>query len=139
MSSSMRKLLGIVILVVIGLFAFSFFKDSKEEKKANDYETIETVRSAVSKAATLKNMSGYGNQAQWYVFDLRLIYQDSNKFLDAIRAELGEDFNNKLSTGDYIFVGILPYKQSYKIYAGDPKDENNMVYPEWKSTKIPKK
>ena len=55
-----------------------------------------------------------------------------------IREGLGENYNTKLSTGDYIYIGILPYRGSYSIYAGNPEDENNMIYPDWNYRKVKK-
>ncbi len=139
MGSLLKKLCVVVIFVLIGVFVFSVSKNDKKEQTVNDYEIIETVRAAASRVVETSAISAYDNQAAWYIFDLRAMYQNPNKFQEAMKNELGDDFNTQLSTGDYIFVGVLPYKRSYRVYAGDPNDANNMVYPEWKSTKIPKK
>lgn len=117
-----------------------FLLEEKTEKKneRSDYETIEQVQGAVVNAINAGALNIYENQVQWYIFDLRIMYRDDNTFTRLLKKNLGEDFNTKLSTGDYLFVGVLPYRKSYRIYAGDPADENNMIYPEWKYNKLKK-
>ena len=56
-----------------------------------------------------------------------------------IREGLGDNYNTILSSGDYIYLGILPYRGSYSIYAGNPEDENNMIYPDWNYSKVKKR
>lgn len=106
----------------------------------SDYEKIETVRQAVEQVAGSAAVRSVGtDQGQWYVYDLRLIYQKDGEFFSKLKDKLGEGFDTQLSNGDYLFIGVLPMNNSYRIYAGDPANENNMLYPEWKYTRLEKK
>ena len=133
------KLIIVAVLLAAAVFLIRG-KQEKTEKKneRSDYETIEQVQGAVVNAINAGALNIYENQVQWYIFDLRIMYRDDNTFTRLLKKNLGEDFNTKLSTGDYLFVGVLPYRKSYRIYAGDPADENNMIYPEWKYNKLKK-
>ncbi|MBO6300536.1 MAG: hypothetical protein J6N53_17030 [Lachnospiraceae bacterium] len=107
---------------------------------ASDYDKIETVRQAVEQLAGTSAVKSLGtDQGQWYIFDLRLIYQKDGEFYTKLAEKLGENFDSKLSNGDYLFIGVYPLRGSYRVYAGDPANENNMLYPEWKYSKLEKK
>lgn len=65
------------------------------------------------------------------------MYEKDDDFFKKLREDLGEDFNWKLSNGDSLFIGVLPYRNSYRIYAGSP-DESHMLYPDWNYEKLEK-
>ena len=103
--------------------------------KADDYEKIETVRTVIANVASGPAMSAFSDRGQWYVYDLRLKDQKSDEMFTQIKDALGDDFDCLLSNGDPIFFGVLPYRGSYRLYAGSP-DEQHMLYPEWKYTAL---
>lgn len=141
MNPMVKKAVSALILLIIALVAVTFIFAKKEEKAASkekDYEKIELLNSALSHTIA-KYTPPFGNQAAWYVYDARVIYEKDDTFHKELQKELGKDFDPKLSTGDYLGVGVLPLYNKYRIYVGDPGDMNNMVYPEWKSTKLPQK
>ena len=134
-------LLAVVIIVVVifGMKGKSG-QGSSSVPGVSDYDKIETVRQAVEQVAGTAAIKTVGtDQGQWYIFDLRLIYQKDGDFYSKLAEKLGEGFDSKLSNGDYLFVGVFPLRGSYRIYAGDPANENNMLYPEWKYTRLEKK
>lgn len=139
----MKNLLYVLILVLIGGSIFWYVNHQKETKAAaqieQDYAKIEEVKKAGEKLAKTSKVKAFGNQAAWYIFDVRAAYQKEDAFNKALQAELGADFDNQLSNGDYIFLGVYPANQKIKVFAGDPANPENMVYPEWKYTKLPER
>lgn len=107
-----------------------------EEKVNNDLEIIQQVDEACERIAQSKEVYSLGNAATWHIFDLELMYQKEGECYEALVDILGEDFSTVLSNGDRLFVGFLPFRQSYRIYAGDPRNDTSMIYPDWKYTKI---
>ena len=129
-----------VIVVVIFAMKGKGGNETNGVKGVSDYDKIETVRQAVEQLAGTAAVKSVGtDQGQWYIFDLRLIYQKDGEFYTKLAEKLGEDFDSRLSNGDYLFVGVFPLRGSYRVYAGDPANENNMLYPEWKYTRLEKK
>lgn len=138
----MKKIIMLLILAIVVLFAVkgvTTVKKAGEDKKAADYEKIEKVTKALEKVVLSKAILSFNDRGRWYMFDLRVLKDKDEQFYKDLYKELGEDFDNKLSTGDYIFGGVLPYIQSYRVYAGDPTKESNMLYPDWNYTKLEKK
>lgn len=137
----MRKVIILAFIIVIGLVIFKQVDDKKTKKeKANleeDYRIIEQVNSAMSSVVNSRAISSM-EQAQWTIFDLRIMYQRDDGVYGALKNKLGENFNCVLSSGDQIFVGVLPLYNKYKIYAGEVSDEN-MIYPDWNYKAVPKK
>lgn len=134
----MILLLAAVVIAVV-IFAIKG-KSGEKTTGVSDYEKIETVRQAVEQVAGTAAIKTIGtDQGQWYYFDLRLIYEKDGEFYSKLAEKLGNGFDSKLSTGDYLFVGVFPLRGSYRIYAGDPANENNMLYPEWKYTALEKR
>ncbi|MCR4646796.1 MAG: hypothetical protein K5695_15545 [Oscillospiraceae bacterium] len=125
-----------VLLTVCSLFLMTGCTSSKDST-ADDYAKIETARSEMEKMAKSSARSALGDQGQWYIYDMRLMYQKDNDFFNQMKSDLGDDFNSVLSNGDPIFIGILPFKKSYRIYAGSP-DEAHMLYPDWNYTALAK-
>lgn len=133
----MKKLVAFIILLLICYGAYHLSEKKEEEKIENDLEIIHQVNEACQKIASSKEVYSLGSDAvTWYIFDLELIYQKDGECYEAFVSLLGEDFNTVLSTGDRIFVGFLPFRQTYRIYAGKPNDEAHMIYPDWNYTKI---
>lgn len=132
----MKKIITLIIIIAIIAGVAQYFEEKEKKAIASDYEKIETVQNAVISSIKSGAHYSYSDRNQWYLFDLRVIYESNEVFYESIRNILGDDFNSKLSTGDYIFVGILPSRDSYRIYAGDPQDENNMIYPDWNYKKL---
>ena len=139
-----NAIIFLLAAVVIGVVIFGIKgkggQGSSVVPGVSDYDKIETVRQAVEQVAGTAAIKTVGtDQGQWYIFDLRLIYQKDGDFYSKLAEKLGEGFDSQLSNGDYLFVGVFPLRGSYRIYAGDPANENNMLYPEWKYTRLEKK
>lgn len=125
--------------VLLALFCGFFLLTgcTPQDKTAEDYAKIETARKEMEKLAKSPARAAFGDQGQWYVCDMRLMHQKDDQFWSQMESDLGEDFDPKLSTGDVIFIGILPFRQSYRIYAGGA-DESQMLYPDWNYEALPK-
>lgn len=141
-----KTLIYLVLFLIIGIAIYAYIGKSKAETAekaiANvnaDYEKIEKVNKAMAKLSSSSAIRYFDNQAQWYIWDVRAIYQSDNGFYKELKKELGDDFDSQLSTGDYLFVGVLPTYNKYKVFAGDPQAENTMLYPDWKYTKLEKR
>ena len=132
----MKKLIALIVIVLIIYGVYSMTSRKAEEKVNNDLEIIRQVDEACQKIALSKVVFSLGDAGTWHIFDLELIYQNEGECYEAFVTLLGEDFNTVLSTGDRLFVGFLPFRQSYRIYAGDPRNEENMLYPDWNYSKI---
>lgn len=141
----MKKIIPIILIVAIGFGLFIWFTSPKNgggtaiDKTAQDYEKIEKARSAMAKLAVSSEVKSFGNQAAWYIFDVRAVDQHDEGFYKALKKELGDDFDSQLSNGDFLFVGVYPSMQKYRVYAGDPNASDTMLYPDWKYTKLEKK
>lgn len=132
----MKKVLIVACIALIGFFVINTNKDKKTE---NDYEKIEKIQSMCETIAQSEHVYSFGsNNAQWYILELELIHTNDSSPYSNMEEILGEDFKTKLSNGDKIFVGFLPYRNSFRIYAGVP-EEANMIYPDWNYTKLEKK
>ena len=130
----MKKIL--LLILVLGLAAFGIYKYQDTQKsREQDYEKIEQLRSALETVVKSKSVASLGNMGAWYVFDIRVAYQKDEAFYKALRDELGEDFDGKLSTGDYLCCGVLPVYCSVKVFAGGTSD-SNVIYPTWNYTKL---
>lgn len=132
----MKKLIALIVIVLIIYGVYSMTSKKEEEKVNNDLEIIQQVDEACQKIALSKEVQSLGDAGAWHIFDLELIYQKEGECYEAFISLLGDDFNTVLSTGDRLFVGFLPYRQSYRIYAGDPNNKANMLYPDWNYSKI---
>lgn len=138
----MRRFFYIVTILLFccGIYFTLTNKESSAKKKNADYAKIEMVKDTMEKLSITRSIVHHGEQHNWYIFDIRVIYEiDQNVFYKILRQELGENFDSQLSNGDYLFVGVSPRKQEYKIFAGDPKKEDNLLYPEWNYTKLEKR
>jgi len=132
----MKKLIALIVIVLIIYGLYSMRPKKEDTAEVNDLEIIQQVDEACQKIALSKEVQSLGDAGAWHIFDLELIYQKEGECYEAFVSLLGDDFNTVLSTGDRLFVGFLPYRQSYRIYAGDPNNKANMLYPDWNYSKI---
>lgn len=132
----MKKLILLIILILICCGVYIMNTKKAQETENNDLEIIQQVDEACEKIAQSQEVYSLGDAATWHVFDLEFMYQKEGECYEALADILGEDFSTILSNGDRLFVGFLPFRQSYRIYAGDPRNDNNMIYPDWKYTKV---
>jgi len=132
----MKKLIALLVIVLIIYGLYSMRPKKEDTAEVNDLEIIQQVDEACQKIALSKEVQSLGDAGAWHIFDLELIYQKEGECYEAFVSLLGDDFNTVLSTGDRLFVGFLPYRQSYRIYAGDPNNKANMLYPDWNYSKI---
>lgn len=134
--NEMKKLAILLLVLICGLLLFRGVSEKKDETKA-DLEKIEQVQAVCEKVATSNAVYSFGQELnKWYIFDLELMLKEGNLANKVFMDELGSDFSTKLSNNDRLFVGFMPALGKYRIYAGDPKREENMIYPEWKYKKV---
>ncbi len=132
----MKKIIILVIVALIIVIGVSLLKDNKDNKAKNDNEKIEQLKNACGEMAESSYINSLGSdEAKWYVFELEFIHQPTNELQEQLEKILGEKFETSLSNGDRLFVGFLPYRGSYRIYAGEPTEEN-MIYPDWNYSKL---
>lgn len=132
----MKNIIYIIIVVALIAVGVTVYKGNEQKKTDGDYEKITMVQNAMEKLSKTSAIRSFDNQAQWYVFDVRVAYQNDSEFYNALKKELGEDFDSRLSNGDYLFAGILPTYQKIKIFAGNPETDDNMIYPDWNYSKL---
>lgn len=132
----MKKLIILALLVICGILLFRVKAEKKDETNT-DLEKIKQVQAVCEKVVNSNAVYSMGDEmAKWYIFDLELMMQGGNEAKDMFVAELGSDFTTRLSNKDRLFVGFLPHRRSYRIYAGDPKMEGTMIYPDWEYEKV---
>ncbi|MCR5120396.1 MAG: hypothetical protein K6B44_12355 [Lachnospiraceae bacterium] len=131
----------ILLLLMAAILAALYFGIVKKnsgsdtgaaDPTAADYEKIEAVKSAISEVASSSLVTKIAeDQGQWYIFDVGVIYEKDGEFYKKLAEKLGADFDPKLSNGDRLFMGVLPFRKSWRVYAGNPSNEDNMLYPDW--------
>ncbi len=131
----------ILLLLMAAILAALYFGIVKKNSGADtgaadptvaDYEKIEAVKSAISEVASSSLVTKIAeDQGQWYIFDVGVIYEKDGEFYKKLAEKLGADFDPKLSNGDRLFMGVLPFRKSWRVYAGNPSNEDNMLYPDW--------
>lgn len=134
---NLKKICIGIILVVIVFLGWMLMnnKSPKASKTELDYNAIEAVHDEMESLKDSSMLKKGGAGGQWNVYELGLMYEKDDEFFKEIRKDLGEDFRWKLSNGDSIFIGVLPHRNSYRIYAGSP-DDKHMLYPDWNYTKL---
>lgn len=135
-----KRLLTIVVILCLGIVGWSMYRNhsSKSEKSTqSDYEIIETLHKEMDKMSKSSSVTSVGDNGSWNIFELGLMYEKDDDFFKQLRSDLGSDFKWKLSNGDSLFIGILPYRNSYRIYAGKP-DDDHMLYTEWNYSELEK-
>lgn len=131
-----RYIVAVMFAVCLLLMGCDGGTGTRTEK--DDYETIETLNNEMKEIIHSSAVSSVGDNGTWNIFELGLMYEKDDDFFKKLREDLGEDFQWKLSNGDSLFIGILPYKNSYRIYAGSP-DKAHMLYPDWNYEELEKK
>lgn len=135
-----KKLFTIIFVICLAAAGWAIFgnNSSKSEKNTNnDYEIIEELHIEMEKISKSSSVYSIGDNGAWHIYELGLMYQKDGDFFKQLRSDLGNDFKCKLSNGDSLFIGILPYRKSYRIYAGKPDDEH-MLYPKWNYSELKK-
>ena len=134
--NSMKKMIILLLILICGIFLFRSVTEKKNETNA-DLEKIEQVQAVCEKVATSNAVYSFGQELnKWYIFDLELMLKEGNLANKVFMNELGSDFSTKLSNNDRLFVGFMPALGKYRIYAGDPKREGTMIYPDWEYKKV---
>lgn len=140
----MKKIFLPIVAIIICLMIMLFLQQKNEQAALDqaaqiqtDYEKVDQVVAALKKVSQLAPVKAGINPTRRVYFDLRVMYEKNDAIYVALKSELGEDFDSKLSTGEYIFAG-LTVKGNPEVYIGSPaSDESNMVYPDWNYTKLP--
>lgn len=130
---NIKKLITIILVICLGIVGWSIYKKNNakiEKNTQNDYEIIETLQNEMKQISKSSAASSLGRYDAWNIFELGLMYEKDEDFFKQLRINLGDDFQCNLSNGDSLFIGILPYRNSYRIYAEIP-DDDHMIYPEW--------
>ena len=135
-----KKLCTIIVIAVLAVSGWALLKNKAPalDKTQLDYDAITAVYNEMESLKSSSMISKGGDGGQWTIYELGLMYEKEDEFFKKIRKDLGEDFHWKLSNGDSIFIGVLPHRNSYRIYAGTP-DEGHMLYPDWNYTALEKK
>lgn len=136
-----KRLVSIIVVLCLAIIGWSIYRNhsTKSEKNTqNDYEIIETLNKEMKKISKSSAASSVGRYDAWNIYELGLMYEKDEEFFKQLSSDLGNDFKWKLSNGDSLFIGILPYRNSYRIYAGTPDDEH-MLYPEWNYSELEEK
>lgn len=134
-----KRLVFLVIVVAIAIYVIHNQKEKKEAAMAADYERIEQLQKECEMIAYSKYIFTIGDVHKWYVYELSLMHKDEHEILNRMEQDLGEDFETKLSNGDKLYVGFLPFRQEYCIYAGKAGEDEYMLYPDWNYTKLEKR
>ncbi len=130
---------AIIAALYFGIRKSSGSSDEAVDQTVSDYEKIEAVKNAIKEVASSSVVTKIAeDQGQWYIFDVGLIYEKDGDFYKKLVEKLGEDFDPQLSNGDRLFMGVLPFRKSWRVYAGNPSNENNMLYPDWNYTGLEK-
>ena len=135
----MRKFL-FVMLVIAALFftADQITERMKLENMERDYASIEELCTAVGEVTQVYCHSSWGkDNREDFGFTADVITLEYNEFLKLLNEKLSQDFQPALSNGDMLYVRAHSYNILYEIYAGDPSDGGNMLYPEWHYEKLP--
>ena len=135
---NLKKLLTVVVVFCLGIVAWSVYRDyssKSEENIQNDYEIIDTLNEEMKKMSKSSSVSSLGDNGAWHIYELGLMHEKNDDFFKQLRSDLGSDFKWKLSNGDALFIGVLPYRNSYRIYAGKP-DDDHMLYPKWNYSEL---
>jgi len=135
----MKKIITILVLALIIFLVYSGLKKSKEEKLEKDYAKIDKVKHVMAELQKENAMRTISGQDRWIIFDARLVKEKDEPFYNELEEKLGEDFNSQLSNGDYLFIGVMPHLNKFRIYAGDPQEDNSMIYPDWEYKRLKEK
>lgn len=135
-----KRLFTIIFVISLGAVVWAIYRNhsnKSENNINNDYEIIEELHKEMEKISRTSSVNSIGDNGAWHIYELGLMYQKDGDFFKQLRDDLGNDFKCKLSNGDSLFIGILPYRHSYRIYAGKP-DDKHMLYPEWNYSELKK-
>ncbi|MBR5347851.1 MAG: hypothetical protein IK125_01295 [Lachnospiraceae bacterium] len=138
----MKKLLGFVIFAMIVVVAYMSIQkvldDKKKKALEEDYARIDTAITSMDQLIHSPAFLCFGDSRTIYQFRFRDIKNLGQDFFAKLSERLGTDFNGKLSNGDDLIGQINLHNQDFWIYAGTT-DTQNMIYPNWNYTKVPKK
>lgn len=138
MKKTIKSIIIICLLISAVTLIFDHFKTSSGDKKPalTDYEKINQTIKAIRSVAHSKEVTDLKETTEWMTFDVEIIYKQKTPLFAALKNYLGKDFDSVLSNGDHLFVHLIPANGSFQIYAGDPENNNNQIYPEWKYPKM---
>lgn len=138
----MKKLLGFVIFAMIAVVAYMSIQkvldDKKKKALEEDYARIDTVITSMDQLIHSPAFLSFGDSRTIYQFRFRDIKNLGQDFFAKLSERLGTDFNGKLSNGDDLIGQINLHNQDFWIYAGTT-DTQNMIYPNWNYTPVPKR
>lgn len=138
----MKKLLGLVIFALIAFMAYTGIKnhidDKKKEALEQDYARINTIVTSMDELIHSPAVLAFGNARVITQFRFKDIKGVEQEFYKKLLDRVGTDFNGKLSNDDVIILQINPITQHFWVYAGTT-DTENMIYPDWNYTKVPKR
>lgn len=130
----MKTMIKLMVVGILCLFLYEYLEDVKIQNKSKDIQKIQKVKSECEYIAKSPYIYKLGDSPHiTYRINLSNIHNSDNEAYQKMSEDLGADFSNRLSTGDYIHVTFSPSTRSYEIYAGDAV-KDNMLYPEWNYT-----
>ena len=138
----MKKLIGLVIFALVAVMAYTTIKkvsdDKKEKALQDDYAKINTIITSIDELIHSPAVNAFGDARTIYQFRFNDIKGVEQEFYKKLIERVGSDFNGKLSNGDVIYMQVNAHTQHFWVYAGGT-DNENMLYPDWKYTKVPKR
>jgi|GEM_PF-3155449 len=139
----MKKLLVFALLTTVAVLSILEIKKTHDEKKAKenlaaDYARIDTIITSLDALIHSPAVLEFGDARVIRQFRFRDIRDYKQGFFWELLNRVGTDFNGKLSNGDVIYMQINAITQAFWIYAGDTETEN-MIYPDWNYTRVPKR
>ncbi|MCM1007958.1 MAG: hypothetical protein NC485_08515 [Ruminococcus flavefaciens] len=138
---NIKRLISVVVVFCLAIVGWAIYRNhnTKSEKThQDDYRIIETLHREMDKISKSASVYDLGDNGVWHIYELGLMYEKDEDFFKQLSRDLGSDFKWKLSNSDSLFIGILPHRNNYRIYAGTPDDEH-MLYPEWNYSKLEEK
>ena len=129
----MKKILLILIVIILIFTAKNKYEEHRRQTHAEDLSWINKLISACSKTAASEKIF----EATPYVyFDAGYIDSENSEPFIYMRSLVGNDFKSRLSNGDTLWFLFDLENRTFEIYADDPEIKDNMIYPNWKYSKI---
>ena len=138
----MKKLIALIIFAVIAATVYMGIQKANEEKKKKalqeDYARIDTIVTSLDTLIHSPAVLAFGDARVITQFRFRDIKDVNQEFYKKLVERVGSDFSGKLSNGDVIYMQVNAHTQHFWVYAGGT-DKENMIYPDWNYTKVPKR
>ena len=128
-----------MLVVALAFLGLDFYtKRSAEEHAKQDYAKIEQMEAALKELMPRYVQSNFDvNEKEEYWMDGEFIEScPDEKLVKLIREKLGDEFKYTLTNGDQIIIHACTYNINFELYVKSPGDDTNMIYPDWKYSKL---